>query len=181
MQHHPDQTDEARSAGKDAHDRRPALDLLVESLLGVRAPNLAAVGLGESEMSQEVWLGFEKQARYRGEANGETSPPSSSASRRFVAGRAIKLIGFVRANVLRLSFAVVALGLWALTFRPGPARAGPAPGRRRILPRFYRWRRPSGSPTASDHAARGIRIRSTLSSKVAVQRSIDRSSGRARV
>ena len=36
-----------------------------------------------------------------------------------VAGRAIKLIGFVRANVLRLSFAVVILGLWAFAFGQG--------------------------------------------------------------
>jgi drug/metabolite transporter (DMT)-like permease len=36
-----------------------------------------------------------------------------------VAGRAIKLIGFVRANVIRLSFAVVILGVWAFLFGPG--------------------------------------------------------------
>ena len=36
-----------------------------------------------------------------------------------VAGRAIKLIGFVRANVLRLSFAVVILGIWAFAFGQG--------------------------------------------------------------
>jgi drug/metabolite transporter (DMT)-like permease len=36
-----------------------------------------------------------------------------------VAGRGIKLIGFVRANVLRLSFAVVILGAWAFAFGQG--------------------------------------------------------------
>jgi drug/metabolite transporter (DMT)-like permease len=36
-----------------------------------------------------------------------------------VAGRGIKLIGFVRANVLRLSFAVVILGVWAFAFGQG--------------------------------------------------------------
>jgi len=36
-----------------------------------------------------------------------------------VAGRAIALIGFVRTNVIRLSFAVVVLGAWALLFGPG--------------------------------------------------------------
>jgi drug/metabolite transporter (DMT)-like permease len=36
-----------------------------------------------------------------------------------VAGRAIKLIGFVRANVIRLSFAVVILGVWAFAFGQG--------------------------------------------------------------
>jgi len=36
-----------------------------------------------------------------------------------VAGRGIKLIGFVRANVLRLSFAVVILGVWAFAFGEG--------------------------------------------------------------
>jgi drug/metabolite transporter (DMT)-like permease len=35
------------------------------------------------------------------------------------ANRAIKLIGFVRENVLRLLFAVVVLGTWALTFGQG--------------------------------------------------------------
>jgi drug/metabolite transporter (DMT)-like permease len=36
-----------------------------------------------------------------------------------VAGRAIRLIGFVRANVIRLSFAVVILGVWAFAFGQG--------------------------------------------------------------
>jgi drug/metabolite transporter (DMT)-like permease len=36
-----------------------------------------------------------------------------------VAGRAVALIGFVRTNVIRLSFAVVALGTWAIAFGPG--------------------------------------------------------------
>jgi drug/metabolite transporter (DMT)-like permease len=36
-----------------------------------------------------------------------------------VAGRAIKLISFVRANVIRLSFAVVVLGVWAFAFGQG--------------------------------------------------------------
>jgi drug/metabolite transporter (DMT)-like permease len=36
-----------------------------------------------------------------------------------VAGRAIRLIGFVRANLLRLSIAVVVMGLWACTFGKG--------------------------------------------------------------
>jgi drug/metabolite transporter (DMT)-like permease len=36
-----------------------------------------------------------------------------------VASRAIKLIGFVRANVIRLSFAVVILGVWAFAFGQG--------------------------------------------------------------
>lgn len=36
-----------------------------------------------------------------------------------VAGRAIKLVGFVRANVLRLSFAVIILGVWAFAFGQG--------------------------------------------------------------
>ena len=36
-----------------------------------------------------------------------------------VASRAIKLIGFVRANLIRLSFAVVLLGVWAVAFGPG--------------------------------------------------------------
>src|SRR5450759_5603812 len=36
-----------------------------------------------------------------------------------VAGRAIKLIGFVRANVIRLSFAIVILGVWAFAFGQG--------------------------------------------------------------
>lgn len=36
-----------------------------------------------------------------------------------VAGRGIRLIGFVRANVLRLSFAVVILGIWAFAFGQG--------------------------------------------------------------
>jgi len=36
-----------------------------------------------------------------------------------VAGRAIALIGFVRANVIRLSLALVILGIWAFTFGQG--------------------------------------------------------------
>lgn len=36
-----------------------------------------------------------------------------------VAGRAIALIGFVRANVIRLSFALLILGVWALAFGQG--------------------------------------------------------------
>jgi drug/metabolite transporter (DMT)-like permease len=36
-----------------------------------------------------------------------------------VASRAIKLIGFVRANLLRLSFAVAVLGVWAFAFGQG--------------------------------------------------------------
>ena len=36
-----------------------------------------------------------------------------------VAGRGIKLLGFVRANVVRLSFAVVILGVWAFPFGQG--------------------------------------------------------------
>jgi len=36
-----------------------------------------------------------------------------------VAGRAIKLIGFVRANVIRLSFAIVILGVWSFAFGQG--------------------------------------------------------------
>jgi drug/metabolite transporter (DMT)-like permease len=36
-----------------------------------------------------------------------------------VAGRATALIGFVRANVIRLSFAVVILGIWAFAFGQG--------------------------------------------------------------
>jgi drug/metabolite transporter (DMT)-like permease len=36
-----------------------------------------------------------------------------------VAGRAIALVGFVRANVIRLSFAVLILGVWAFAFGQG--------------------------------------------------------------
>ena len=36
-----------------------------------------------------------------------------------IASRATKLMGFVRANVVRLSIAVVVLGGWALVFGPG--------------------------------------------------------------
>lgn len=36
-----------------------------------------------------------------------------------VAGRAMALIGFVRANVIRLSFAVILLGVWAFAFGQG--------------------------------------------------------------
>jgi drug/metabolite transporter (DMT)-like permease len=36
-----------------------------------------------------------------------------------VAGRAIELIGFVRTNVIRLSFAVVVMGVWAFAFGRG--------------------------------------------------------------
>jgi drug/metabolite transporter (DMT)-like permease len=36
-----------------------------------------------------------------------------------VAGRAIRLIGFVRANVIRLSFAIVILGVWSFAFGQG--------------------------------------------------------------
>jgi len=36
-----------------------------------------------------------------------------------VAGRAVALIGFVRTNVIRLSFAVLVLGVWAVAFGPG--------------------------------------------------------------
>ncbi len=36
-----------------------------------------------------------------------------------VAGRAIRLIGFVRTNVIRLSFAVLILGIWAFAFGQG--------------------------------------------------------------
>lgn len=36
-----------------------------------------------------------------------------------VAGRTIKLVGFVRTNIVRLSFAIVVLGVWALAFGQG--------------------------------------------------------------
>jgi uncharacterized membrane protein len=36
-----------------------------------------------------------------------------------VAGRGIKLMGFVRANVIRLLFAVAILGVWAFAFGQG--------------------------------------------------------------
>jgi uncharacterized membrane protein len=36
-----------------------------------------------------------------------------------VANRAIRLIGFVRTNIVRLSFAIVILGVWAFAFGQG--------------------------------------------------------------
>jgi drug/metabolite transporter (DMT)-like permease len=36
-----------------------------------------------------------------------------------VAGRAIRLIGFVRANIVRLTLAIIVLGVWALAFGQG--------------------------------------------------------------
>ena len=54
----------------DADDRGPALYLLVEPLLWVRAPDPRSVGLGEGEVDEEIGLGFGQQLRNGREACG---------------------------------------------------------------------------------------------------------------
>jgi hypothetical protein len=68
---HPDETDNSSSIGEDADDRGPALDLLVEPLKRVGAPDLTAVGLGEREVREQVGLGIEKELRDRRESRLE--------------------------------------------------------------------------------------------------------------
>ena len=57
---------------KDADDRGPALELLVQALLGVGRADPAAVQLGEREVGQQVRLGIGEQpgdgrhARFQG-------------------------------------------------------------------------------------------------------------------
>jgi hypothetical protein len=50
--------------GEDPDDTRPALDLLVEPLLRVGAPDPGGVDLGECEVGEEVGLGLREQLRH---------------------------------------------------------------------------------------------------------------------
>ncbi len=68
---HPDQADHARPGREDPDDRGPALDLLVEPLERVGAPDLAAVGLGKCEVSEEIGLGIKQEPSDSWEARFE--------------------------------------------------------------------------------------------------------------
>jgi len=78
---HPDEADDRGPVAEDPDDRGAALDLLVQPLEWVRAPDLAAVGLGEREVGEQVGLGVGEQVRPRGALPRRPSVTRSSCVR----------------------------------------------------------------------------------------------------
>ena len=71
QQHCPHQAGDGCVVGKDADDAGAALDLLVEALQQVGAPDLAPVGLREVAEGQDVLLGLQHELGGPGETLGQ--------------------------------------------------------------------------------------------------------------